>query len=184
MQVLPPTRLWSLHVMWEAVWRYRAWQNGARAAGQYRMTRTPWRQRWSGCLSYVCDGWRLFCQTQCRWSISWRHFLLHQAASKHKKTHFLTILSSLNRTFLPVCCQLVLVPLTLTLRVSLQEDSLSGVVDRTLLMTVGIPEDSNSPELSLQPRKMSKNIWISRCLKMGGVSQRDTRITQRIITRD
>lgn len=57
-----------------------------------------------------------------------------------------------------MCCQLVLVPLTLTLRVSLQADSLSGVVDRTLLMTVGIPEDSKSPELSLQPRRMNKNI--------------------------
>lgn len=76
----------------------------------------------------------------------------------------------------------MLVPLTLTLRVSLQEDSLSGVVDRTLLMTVGIPEDSNSPELSLQPSKMDKNIWRSRCLKMGGASQRDTKITQRVIT--
>lgn len=183
MLALLPTHLWSLHVMWEAVWWYRAWQNEASAAGQYRMIRTPWRQRWSGCLSYACAGWRLFCQTQCRWSISWRHFLLRQAAYTHKKTHFLTILSSLNRTFLPVCCQLVLVPLTLTLRVSLQADSLSGVVDRTLLMTVGIPEDSNSPELSLQPRRMNKNIRISRCLKMGRASQKDARITQRVVTR-
>lgn len=103
MPALPPTHLRSLHVTWEAVWRYRAWQNEASAAGQYRMSRTPWRQRWSGCLSCACDGWVLFCQTQRRWSTSWRHFLLRRAAYKHKKTHFLTILSSLNRTFFCQC---------------------------------------------------------------------------------
>lgn len=51
-----------------------------------------------------------------------------------------------------------MVLLTLTLRVSLLEERLSGVGDLVLLRTVGIPEDSITPRPSLQTRKMNKNI--------------------------
>lgn len=44
----------------------------------------------------------------------------------------------------------VLVLLTLTLRVSLLEDSLSTVRDLVLFKTVGLPEDSNTPRPWLQ----------------------------------